>query len=249
MDNQTIDLPHSEFDVAEQVASEFSAAQILEGLAKTEGEISDALSEDQLTDLGSKVIEDYETDKSDREEWERIARDALEKAGQEKGREEKTYPWSKASNVQYPLLTVAALQFNARAYPAIVKGDEAVSVKVVGADKGVPRLGPDGQPLATVNGLLVVPTPQGPAKMAPQGPVPVPEGAQPQIVWARPPGAKAPRARRVKDYLYATIFYRMDRSSRDTVMPLMQLPLSGRALRNVYYRLPKHSAKLGSTLN
>src|SRR3569833_1993193 len=128
MDNQTIDLPHSEFDVAEQVASEFSAAQILDGLAKTEGDISDALTEDQLTDLGSKVIEDYETDKSDREERERIARDALEKAVQEKGREDMTYPWSKASNVKFRLLTVAALQIIASAYAAIDKGDEAVSV-------------------------------------------------------------------------------------------------------------------------
>jgi chaperonin GroES len=45
------------------------------------------------------------------------------------------------ANVRYPMLTVAALQYNARAYPAIVKGDEAVSIKIVGKDNGRPQIG------------------------------------------------------------------------------------------------------------
>ena len=47
----------------------------------------------------------------------------------------KTYPWPGAANIKYPLLTTAAIQFAARAYPAIVAGKDVVKAKVIGADK------------------------------------------------------------------------------------------------------------------
>jgi chaperonin GroES len=53
-------------------------------------------------------------------------------------REAKNFPWPKASNVKFPLLTVAAIQFQARAYPAIVDGSNLVKGRVLGPD-------PDGQ--------------------------------------------------------------------------------------------------------
>jgi hypothetical protein len=46
-------------------------------------------------------------------------------------------PWPSSSNVNIPLLTIAALQFNARMYPAAIKGDEAILCKVIGQDNGV----------------------------------------------------------------------------------------------------------------
>ncbi len=50
-------------------------------------------------------------------------------------RENKTFPWPKASNVKYPLLATAAMQFSARAYPALVPTDgHIVKTKVVQAD-------------------------------------------------------------------------------------------------------------------
>jgi hypothetical protein len=39
-----------------------------------------------------------------------------------------------------PLLTIAALQFNARMYPAAVKGDEAILCKVIGQDNGISQV-------------------------------------------------------------------------------------------------------------
>jgi chaperonin GroES len=52
----------------------------------------------------------------------------------------KTYPWPNASNVIYPLITSAAIQFNARAYPAIVRDRNVVKGTVWGPD-------PDGKKL------------------------------------------------------------------------------------------------------
>ena len=51
-------------------------------------------------------------------------------------KEEKTYPWPKASNVKYPLLSIASMQFNARAYPSLVPSSgDVVKVEVIGEDK------------------------------------------------------------------------------------------------------------------
>lgn len=241
----TIELPDA--DDAEEA---ITAAQILVGIAQTVGDISDMLDMSRLTQLGAMVIDDYEKDKADRSTWEEIAKKALEKAAQEKAPDVKTYPWNHASNVNYPLLTIAGLQFNARSYPAIVKGDEAISVKVVGSDKGLPVIGPDGQPVMGINGQPVMPAqgPQGPVLVTVDG---QPVEGQPEPLWQRQPGAKSARAQRVKDYLNTVLFYRMDGWEQETDMLLMQLPIVGCAFRKVYYdpREGKHCSRLVSALN
>lgn len=213
----------------ELAEAEVNPLAILVGISQTVGDISDMMDDSQRSRLGQEVVEDYEKDLTDREPWEKVAKESLEKAAQEKPVTEKTYPWSNASNVNYPLLTIAGLQFNARAYPAIVKGDEAVSVKVVGKDRGMPQMVPD----ATGN----------------VAPLMDPQTGEP--VWARPPGFKSARATRVKEYLNTTIFYRMDDWESDTDMLLMQLPIVGCAFRKVYYDADrqKHCSDLVPALN
>jgi len=49
--------------------------------------------------------------------------------------EKKTHPWPDAANVKYPLLTTAAMQFSARAYPALVPGPRLVQGLVIGRDE------------------------------------------------------------------------------------------------------------------
>jgi chaperonin GroES len=191
-------------------------------LANSVGDISDAWSEEGLSKLGSDVVIDYERDDADRGEWKRIVLKAQKSAAQEAGGT-KDYPWKGASNVHYPLLTVAATQFNARAYPAIVKGDEAISVKVVGSDRGRPQM------VQTPQGVMPMPV------MGPDGqPVVGPDG-QPQIQWAVVPGAKAARAARVRDYLNTVLFYRMKDWEADTDALLLQLPIDGCAFRKVWF--------------
>lgn len=50
--------------------------------------------------------------------------------------EKKSYPWPNSANIKYPLLTTAAMQFAARAYPALVPGPNLVAGLVVGKDEG-----------------------------------------------------------------------------------------------------------------
>lgn len=239
------------FDGLDMEERQAAAMVKLVEIAQSVGDISSLFTEAELTELGGRVVDDYDTDLAERSDWERVVKCALEKAAQEKNRGEKTYPWHNASNVNYPLLTVGGLQFNARAYPAIVKGDEAASVKVVGSDKGTPQIGPDGQPMMAVGGMPVMMGPQGPMAMTPEGPQPLPEGAKPEPMWARPPGAKAKRAMRVKEYLNTQLFYRIDGWEADTDLLLMQLPIVGCVFRKVYYdpMERKHCIRLVSGLN
>jgi len=94
--------------------------------------IADSLDEETLKTLGREVKEGYERDLDSRKEWEEKVDKALKLASQVV--ENKSYPWPNAANVKYPLLTTAATQFAARAYPALVPGPNLVKGRVVGFD-------------------------------------------------------------------------------------------------------------------
>jgi chaperonin GroES len=93
---------------------------------------AEAFKDDRLANIGQRVSREYKIDKESRKAWEYRARRAMNIARQE--REQRSSPWPDASNVKYPLLTTAALQFGARAYPAIVDGERVVKCAVSGAD-------------------------------------------------------------------------------------------------------------------
>jgi chaperonin GroES len=94
--------------------------------------IIDHLPKAKTDGIASTVIEEYELDDKSREFWKTSTKKAMDLAMLVS--EPKTYPWTNAANIKYPLLTTAALQFNARAYPAIVQGSNVVKCKVWGND-------------------------------------------------------------------------------------------------------------------
>lgn len=210
------------------------ALEMLMEFAAADGDISSLVTDEAIARLTQQVCDQYDRDKQSRSEWEGVATKALrDMARSDHG--EKSYPWTNASNVHYPLLPYAVMQFNARAYPAIVKGDEAVNCKVVGSDNGVPLTGPDGQPVMQVGGFPVVMGLEGPVVVTPQGLVPLPEGAQPEPAWQRAPGAKAARSARVRDYMNFLLFYRMDEWEGETDTLLFQMPAIGCGFRKVWF--------------
>lgn len=93
----------------------------------------DSSDERNLDRIAQRVIDEYEIDLESRKEWLARNKTAMELAMLIA--KEKNYPFENASNVRYPLLTVAALQFNARAYPAIVQGNRVVKAVTWGDDK------------------------------------------------------------------------------------------------------------------
>ena len=89
-----------------------------------------------LRKLGSWVIEGYKADKSSRAQWEKRMESAINLAVQLQ--EDKTFPWAGCSNVKFPLVTIAAMQWASRAYPLLIQGPNVVKCRVIGGD-------PDGK--------------------------------------------------------------------------------------------------------
>ncbi len=86
-----------------------------------------------LADMGRSIIEGYDNDVVSRKGWMDKNREWLNLALLV--RENKTFPWPKAANIKYPLLATAAMQFSARAYPALVPNDgHIVKTKIVQKD-------------------------------------------------------------------------------------------------------------------
>lgn len=95
--------------------------------------IAEDLDEKLLEEIGTEVYEGYQRDVLSKQAWDGQIDEWVKLAAQVK--DEKSYPWPKASNVKYPLLATAAMQFAARAYPALVPADgKMVQFKVVGQD-------------------------------------------------------------------------------------------------------------------
>lgn len=88
--------------------------------------------EDDLATIADEVVDGYEVDKESRQGWEDQLDEWMEMALQVA--KDKTYPWPNASNVKYPLLTTAAIQFSSRAYPALIPGTNIVKGRPIGED-------------------------------------------------------------------------------------------------------------------
>lgn len=92
--------------------------------------IAEILDEQQLARIGSDCVIGMDIDLASREDWDKKSEGALKIARQMV--ETKTFPWPGASNVLYPLITSSVIQFAARAYPDIVKGNDIAKARVTG---------------------------------------------------------------------------------------------------------------------
>jgi chaperonin GroES len=160
-----------------------------------------------LDKIGYDVERKYKIDKQSRDEWEASANRAMDIALQV--RKPKNYPFEGAANIKYPLVTVAALQFGARAYPAIVDGQRIVKAQVVGSDDGIPQINPDTKE-----------------------PMVDPLSGEP--VWSKPPGEKRAKAERVSRHMSYQLLNEMVEWEEDTDVLLHHIPIIGCAFRKVY---------------
>jgi chaperonin GroES len=87
---------------------------------------------EELSSLGFKLMEEINMDLTSRLEWEERNEKSNKLALQVV--ERKTFPWPGASNVKFPLITIAAMQYHSRAYPALISNNDVVKCKVYGKD-------------------------------------------------------------------------------------------------------------------
>lgn len=125
-----VEMVADDYEPQEEVVAPDSAMTLLALMSSPN--IAAELSDDELNKIGALVCDEYKIDHASCDEW-REANEAAMKLATLVA-EQKDYPFERAANVKYPLLTTAALQFNARAYAAIVPGDRVVKCKTFGRD-------------------------------------------------------------------------------------------------------------------
>lgn len=163
---------------------------------------------DVLDKLGQLVLFEFNIDENSRSDWADKAEKAMKFATQDA--EEKQWPWPRSSNIIFPLITQAAIQFNARTYPAIIKNRNVVKGVVWGTDKGTP---------ATLDGK-----PDGKPKLHPDG----------TPIWLSAPGEKRKRADRVGEHMSWQLLDEMKEWEPQTDSALIQIPIVGGAVRKTY---------------
>lgn len=103
-----------------------NSTNLVEGILKKKDGIQ------KLNDIAATCLKGYEKDLLSRKDWEDENKEYMKLACQVM--EKKDYPWPNASNVKFPILTTAALQFASRAYPSLVSGFDVVKAKAIGSD-------------------------------------------------------------------------------------------------------------------
>lgn len=172
--------------------------------------IAKELSDKVLGEIGIAVLREYEIDETSRKAWLETAEKATELAMQVV--KPKDTPWPKASNFIYPLVTVAATSFAARAYPAIIAGPKVVKGIVIGDDKGKPAIDPQ--------------TGQQVMGQGENGPEPA---------FIVPPGEKRRRADRIGDHMSWQLLEEMPEWEEETDKKLHILPIVGCSFRKSYF--------------
>lgn len=92
----------------------------------------DKFTENDLSYLSDQVYNGFDKDLQSRSKWETRMSAAMDLAIQMT--KAKSFPWPNCSNVAFPLVTIATMQFHSRAYPVLVSGEEIVKYKVNGDD-------------------------------------------------------------------------------------------------------------------
>lgn len=95
--------------------------------------IAEKLTQEDLDKIGYDCVQGFDNDLLSRDGWEKKMEESMKLALQVV--EEKSFPWAGASNVKFPLVTIAALQYHARSYPVLVGSDNIVKCRVFGTDK------------------------------------------------------------------------------------------------------------------
>lgn len=96
--------------------------------------VVELLDDEWQTKISSQVVErfnfDLQSRKSKQDELEEIIKLTLSIV------DEKSFPWPKASNVNYPLIATAVIDFGSKCSPEILRDDAIVKCKIIGKDDG-----------------------------------------------------------------------------------------------------------------
>ena len=188
----------------------------IEEILKTEN-LCEILDEDELTEISQQVFSDYNNDLSScaskMKELQEVMKLAMIIS------EQKTYPWTGASNVIYPLIANACIEFGATCYPEIIKDGQVVKAKVIGKDEGFQQ---------TDNAIPMT----FPTEDADGNPIQDPRAGQPIMVDM---GSKKRRGDRVATVMNYQLMEEQTWWERDVDKLVHALPCVGDMYKKVYF--------------
>ena len=94
--------------------------------------LAEFIDESELSSLASDLIEDFDTDKQSRKDWERTYTEGLDLLGLKI--EDRSEPWSGACGVFHPILSEAVVRFQAEMIAETFPAQGPVRAKIVGKD-------------------------------------------------------------------------------------------------------------------
>jgi len=94
--------------------------------------LCDHFSDADLETIGALAWQGYQHDELSRSSWKRRMEAAMDLAMQVQ--KDKNFPWPGCSNVIFPLVTIASLQFSSRSYGNIIQGTDVVKYRIIGTD-------------------------------------------------------------------------------------------------------------------
>jgi len=199
-------------------------SKLEEFLKADNGNILSLLPKDKVATIGESAVSEYEEDSKDTDY---LAKKRCWKEGQklvQMDEETKDFPFKNASNVKYPLLTNAAVQFNSRAYPSIVQGNSVVRPKIVGTDPYAEQKREIEQQVEQLKGQQ---TPESQQQMMVL--------YQQAVELESMIGEKIKKAENVSEFINWQLFNEIPEWEEDTDKLLLRLPLYGSMFRCVYY--------------
>ncbi len=144
--------------------------------------------------------------------------------------EQKSFPFSNAANIKYPLLTNSAVQFSSRAYPSIVQGNSVVRPKMVGDDPFIHQKKEIEEQVAQLQKAEI----SDEEKVMQLQPL-MQQGRKLEAMI----GSKLRKAENVSEFINWQLFNEFTEWEEDTDKLLLRLPLYGTMFRCVYYSQAK----------
>lgn len=94
--------------------------------------VAELLDDTCLAQIGNQVVKGCEIDEESRASWRQVVDEAMEIAKQVMTK--KNFPWENASNIKFPLIAQASIDYAARTMPEIIQNGKVVKAVVVGKD-------------------------------------------------------------------------------------------------------------------
>tara|TARA_R110002126_G_scaffold154275_2_gene301375 strand:+ start:176 stop:2422 length:2247 start_codon:yes stop_codon:yes gene_type:complete len=116
--------------------------------------LAEILSEEMLTSVASKVTTRYNTDLQSRSEKQKQLQEIIKYVLSQS--EKRSFPFEGSSNIIFPLISTACVEFAAKCYPEIFKDGNIVKAKVIGNDDGEVMKDAEGNEMRNDDGSTAI---------------------------------------------------------------------------------------------